>query len=62
VGKGCGRVNMIPILCTHVCKWKNETCENIPGMEGGGIKKNDGDVNSSIIYLIYVRTFVNAAM
>jgi hypothetical protein len=20
------RVNMVEILCTHVCKWKNETC------------------------------------
>jgi hypothetical protein len=26
VGKGCGRVNIVQILCTHVCKWKNETC------------------------------------
>jgi hypothetical protein len=26
VGKGHGRVNMVQILCTHVCKWKNETC------------------------------------
>jgi hypothetical protein len=25
-GKGCRRVNMVQILCTHVCKWKNETC------------------------------------
>jgi hypothetical protein len=25
VGKGHGRVNMVQILCTHVCKWKN-TC------------------------------------
>jgi hypothetical protein len=26
VGKGHGRVNMVQILCTHVCKWKKETC------------------------------------
>jgi hypothetical protein len=26
VEKGCRRVNMVQILCTHVCKWKNETC------------------------------------
>jgi hypothetical protein len=26
VEKGCRRVNMVPILCTNVCKWKNETC------------------------------------
>jgi hypothetical protein len=26
VGKGLGRVNILQILCTHVYKWKNETC------------------------------------
>jgi hypothetical protein len=26
VGRGCRRVNMVEILCTHVCKWKNEIC------------------------------------
>jgi hypothetical protein len=26
VGKGGRSVNMVQILCTHVCKWKNETC------------------------------------
>jgi hypothetical protein len=26
VGKRCRRVNMVKTLCTHVCKWKNETC------------------------------------
>jgi hypothetical protein len=26
VGKGFTRVNMVQILCTHVCKWKNEAC------------------------------------
>jgi hypothetical protein len=25
VGKGCGRVNIVQILCTHECKWKNDT-------------------------------------
>jgi hypothetical protein len=25
VGKGCRRVNIMQILCTHICKWKNET-------------------------------------
>jgi hypothetical protein len=28
IRKGCRRVNMVEILCTHVCKWKNETCRN----------------------------------
>jgi hypothetical protein len=26
--KGCRRVNMVEILCTHVYKWENETCFN----------------------------------
>jgi hypothetical protein len=26
VRKECRRVNTIKILCTHVCKWKNDTC------------------------------------
>jgi hypothetical protein len=24
-GKGCGRLNIVQKLCTHVCKWKNDT-------------------------------------
>jgi hypothetical protein len=28
VGKGHGKVNIVQILCTHVCKWKNDTCRN----------------------------------
>jgi hypothetical protein len=41
VGKGCGRVNIVHILCTHLCKWKMKPMETIPGMEEEGIK-NDG--------------------
>jgi hypothetical protein len=26
VEKGNGMVNIVYILCTHVCKWKNDTC------------------------------------
>jgi hypothetical protein len=26
VRKGFGRVNIIQMLCTHVCKWKNYVC------------------------------------
>jgi hypothetical protein len=26
VGKGYRRVNMVQKMCTHVCKWKNDTC------------------------------------
>jgi hypothetical protein len=36
VGKGYRRVNMVQILCIHVCKWENETVETIPGMGGEG--------------------------
>jgi hypothetical protein len=42
VGKGCRRVNMMQILCTHVFKWKNETIETIPGRGEWEIKENDG--------------------
>jgi hypothetical protein len=31
-------------------KMENETIEIIPGTEGEGIKKNDGGVNSTMIY------------
>jgi hypothetical protein len=26
VEKGCRKVNMMQILHTHICKWKNDTC------------------------------------
>jgi hypothetical protein len=25
-GERCRRVNMVQILCTHICIWKNDTC------------------------------------
>jgi hypothetical protein len=34
IRKMCRKVNKVEILCTHVYKWKNETCETIPGMRG----------------------------
>jgi hypothetical protein len=36
VGKGYGSMNIVQILCKHVCKWKNDTFETIPGMGGEG--------------------------
>jgi hypothetical protein len=36
VGKGCRRINIVEKLCTHVCKGKNETCENYSRNGGGG--------------------------
>jgi hypothetical protein len=37
VEKGRGRVNIVQILYTHVCKWKNEICSNYSrnGRRGG---------------------------
>jgi hypothetical protein len=34
---------MMEILCTHVCKWKNETCSNYSRRDEGRIKENDGE-------------------
>jgi hypothetical protein len=42
LGKEHGWVNMGQILCTHVCKWKNDTVETIPGMGRWRIKENGG--------------------
>jgi hypothetical protein len=41
VGKWYAKVNIVQILCTHVCKWKNDTCLNY-SRNGGEIKENDG--------------------
>jgi hypothetical protein len=35
MGKGYGRVNMVEILCTNVCKWKMRLIEIIPGIRVG---------------------------
>jgi hypothetical protein len=43
VGKGYRRVNMVPVICPHVCKWKDNTCRNYSRNVGRGeIKENDG--------------------
>jgi hypothetical protein len=42
VRKGCGRVNMVQILCTHICKGKTRPVETVPGMKGRGLEENDG--------------------
>jgi hypothetical protein len=42
VGEGDGRVNMVQILCTNVCKWKMIHIQTIPEIGGEGIKQNDG--------------------
>jgi hypothetical protein len=40
VGKVCEKVNMVQILCTHVCKWKNYS----RNWGHRGIKENDGEI------------------
>jgi hypothetical protein len=54
VTKGYRKMNMVQILCTQVCKWKNETT---PGKGGKGIKENDGGLNSSMIHLVNCKNF-----
>jgi hypothetical protein len=35
VGKRCRRVNIVQIMCTHVCNGKMIPVETVPGMGGG---------------------------
>jgi hypothetical protein len=42
VGRGCRRMDIIQILCTHVCKWKIEGCWDYSRNVGRGIMENDG--------------------
>jgi hypothetical protein len=41
VGKGCRRVNMVQILCTYVCKWKNDTWLKLFQEWGRGLVKGE---------------------
>jgi hypothetical protein len=41
VGRG-RRMNIVWILCTHVCKCKNTAVETVLGIRGGGMKESDG--------------------
>jgi hypothetical protein len=55
VGRGYGRV-----ICCKYCTYKyvNEKMipvKTSPGMWGGGIKENDGGVNSNMMYLIFCK-------
>jgi hypothetical protein len=54
-GEHCGRVNIMQILCAHVCEWKMIPVETIPEMQE--IKENIDVVNSSTTYLIYFKNF-----
>jgi hypothetical protein len=41
---------MVKILCTHVCEWKNDTCQSYSRNGGGRMKENSGGGDSSMIY------------
>jgi hypothetical protein len=41
---------------------KMRPVRSTPGMRGGRVKKNDGGVNSTMIYLYIIRTFIKATM
>jgi hypothetical protein len=43
VEKGCRRVNIVQILCSHESKWKMIPVETIPEIGGKGIKENEGE-------------------
>jgi hypothetical protein len=43
-------VNIVEILCTHVCKWKNETCWNYSRNGERGDKGEDGGGELTMIY------------
>jgi hypothetical protein len=47
----------VQMLCTHVCKWKNDTVETVPGMGEGWWKRMVEGVNSSMICFIYYKNF-----
>jgi hypothetical protein len=58
VEKGHGRVNKMQIMCTRVCKWKNEAswnCSRNGGKEES--RRMVEGVNSSMICLIYCKNF-----
>jgi hypothetical protein len=42
VGIGYRRMNMVEILCTHICKWEMRSIETTAEMGAGRIKENDG--------------------
>jgi hypothetical protein len=44
---------MVQILCTHVCKWKNETSGNYSGIGRGGMKENGGGGGSEFKYNVF---------
>jgi hypothetical protein len=39
---GTLKTMMMQIMCTHVCKWKNEICWNCSRNGGRGLKENGG--------------------
>jgi hypothetical protein len=60
MGKGFGRVNVLQILCPHVCKWKNDNHCNCSRNWGQRFIKENDEGDEYIWYI--VRTFANATM
>jgi hypothetical protein len=42
VGKGYRKVNVVQMLCIHICKWKNKTCGSYSRNGKKEDKENDG--------------------
>jgi hypothetical protein len=59
--KGWRRVNMMEMFSTHVCKWKNEISWNY-SRNGGVIKENDGEVNSTVKPALCTKKLTNGYM
>jgi hypothetical protein len=55
--KGCGKLNIVEILCAHVCKWKNVTCWNYSKNVGEEEKRRMMEGVNSVEWYI-VRNFV----
>jgi hypothetical protein len=54
--------SVVQILCAHECKQKKDTCWNCFSNGGGGERRAVEGVNSSVIYLIHCKNFVNATV
>jgi hypothetical protein len=57
VGRGCRWVNIVPILCIHIFKWKMRPVATISKIGGG--RRMIERVNST---MIHCKNFVNVTM
>jgi hypothetical protein len=50
IRKRCRKVNMVEILCTHICKWKNAPVETFPGIvEGNKVDNRWGEFKYNML-------------